>query len=84
MFLTAPVINLQQHKYLFSNLVDPGQLGDPLHVGGVHLVLEEPGGQVLPFVSRAAVDGQARLSVLVLTLLQLVCHFLAEDGKDTK
>lgn len=61
------------------HLLDPGNLDHPPHVGGVDLVLNEPGGQVLPLAGRAAVNGQSGLSVLVFTVLQLLSNLLKHD-----
>lgn len=59
-----------------QNSLDPGNLDHPPHVGGVHFVLNEPAGQVVPLAGRASVNGQARLGVLVLALLQVLGNFL--------
>lgn len=59
-----------------ENVLDPGNLNHPLEVWGVDSVLDEPAGQFGPLVGVAAVDGQTRLSVLVLGILQVTGYFL--------
>lgn len=54
-------------------------LNHPLHVWWVHLVLNEPFCQTFPFFRRASIDRQTWLSILVLTLLQVMGHLLKDD-----
>lgn len=58
------------------HLLYSGYLNHPPHVGRVHFVVNEPFCQAGPLIWRAAVDGEAGLCVLVLTLLQIVGYFL--------
>lgn len=39
-------------------------------------VLDEPAGELVPFSGVATVDGQTRLSILVLGILQVTSYFL--------
>lgn len=61
---------------MIENLLDPGYLNHPFQVWGVDSVLDEPGGELGPLVRVAAVDGQTRLSILVLSFLQVTGYFL--------
>lgn len=53
-----------------------GHLDHPAHVGRVHFVVNEPLGETVPFFWTGAVDGKPWFCMLVLTLLQIVGHFL--------
>lgn len=54
-----------------------GHLDKPAHVIRVDPMLDGPQGQLVPLVSGASIDGQAKLGVLVLALLQ-VAHYLLD------
>ena len=58
----------------------------PLEVWGVDSVLDEPAGERGPLGGLAAVDGQTRLGILVLGILQVARYFLVhtevESGSD--
>lgn len=66
------------------DVLDPGDLDHPRHVGAVDAVADEPGGEFSPLVGTAAVDGQAGLSVLVLGLHQVCTHFLQSEERSPK
>lgn len=55
-------------------------MNEPAYIIGVHTMFDGPLSQVIPFVSGAAVDGQAQLGVLVLALLQVKHHLLDTYG----
>lgn len=59
-------------------LLYPWHLNDPPHVWRVHFVVNEPLRQIVPLVRRAAIDGQAWLCMLILTLLQVMGHLLCK------
>lgn len=58
-----------------------GHLNDPPHVGRVYFVLNKPLRQAVPLLWRTSVDGQTWLCMLVLTLLQVMGHFLLKVRK---
>lgn len=60
----------------YENSLDPGYLDHPFEVGGEDSVLDEPAGELVPLGRVAAVDGQTRLSILVLGVLQVTGYFL--------
>lgn len=51
---------------------------EPAHVVRVDSVLDGPLGQLVPLVSRASVDGETQLLVLVFALLQVGHHLLVK------
>lgn len=51
-------------------------MNHPLEVGGEDSVLDKPAGELGPLVGVAAVDGQTRLGILVLGILQVAGYFL--------
>jgi len=51
-------------------------LNHPFEVRGEDSVLDEPAGELGPLGGVAAVDGQARLSILVLGVFQVIGYFL--------
>lgn len=58
------------------NVLDPGHLNHPFEVRGEDSVLDKPAGQFGPLIRVATVDGETRLSVLVLGILQVTGYFL--------
>lgn len=58
------------------NILDPGNLNHPFQVRGEDSVLDKPAGQFGPLIRVATVDGETRLSVLVLGILQVTGYFL--------
>lgn len=58
------------------NVLDPGHLNHPFEVWGEDSVLDEPAGQLVPLIGVATVDGQTRLSILILGILQVTGYFL--------
>lgn len=56
--------------------LDSGDLDHPAHVWRVHFVVNEPLGETVPLFWTGTVDGKPWLCMLVLTLLQIVGHFL--------
>lgn len=65
-------------------VLDPGDLDHPGHVAAVDAVTDEPGGQFVPLVRTAAVDGQAGLGVLVLGLHQVCTYLLRSQERSLK
>ena len=59
-----------------ENLLDPRHLNHPFKVRGEDSVLDEPAGELAPLIGLAAIDGQTRFSVLVLSILQVTGYFL--------
>lgn len=77
-FIYRDFVLNQKHEYdlrLWHSLYS-GHLNDPPHVWRMYFVMNEPLGQIFPLVRRASVDGQTWLRMLVLTLLQVMGHFL--------
>lgn len=66
------------------NVLDPGHLNHPFEVWGEDSVLDKPAGQLRPLIGVATVDGETRLSVLVLSILQVIGYFLVcmKGGSD--
>lgn len=65
------------HFFLrLSHLLYSWHLDHPPHVGRVHFMVNEPLCQVGPLIWRAAVDGEARLCMLVFALFQIMGYFL--------
>lgn len=66
------------------NVLDPGHLNHPFEVWGEDSVLDKPAGQLRPLIGVATVDGETRLGVLVLSILQVTGYFLVctRDGSD--
>lgn len=62
-------------------LLDPGDLDHPCHVGAVDAVLDKPGGEFAPLLRTAAIDGQTRLSVLVLGFHQVCTDLLQSQER---
>lgn len=58
------------------HLLYSGHLDHPPHVGRVDFMVNEPLCQVGPLIWRAAVDWEAGLCMLVLTLFQIMGYFL--------
>lgn len=75
----------KNHRKVFfdENLLDPGNLNHPFEVGGEDSVLDKPAGQFVPLVGVAAVDGETRLSVLVLGILQVTGYFLVHTDNES-
>lgn len=59
-----------------ENVLDPGHLNHPFEVWGEDSVLDKPAGQLRPLTGVATVDGETRLGVLVLSILQITGYFL--------
>lgn len=51
-------------------------MNHPLEIRGEHSVFVEPTSELGPFFRIAAIDGQTRLSILVLGILKVAGHFL--------
>lgn len=58
------------------DLLDPGYLNHPFEVWGEDSVLDKPARELVPLGGVGAVDGQTRLSVLVLGILQVTGDLL--------
>ncbi len=66
-----------------ENILDPGYLDHPLEVWGVDSVLDEPAGELVPLIGVATVDGQTRLRILILGILQVTGYFLVYTNVKT-
>ena len=62
-----------------GDILNPGHLDHPLEVGREDPVSDEPAGQLGPLGGVAAVDGQTRLRILVLSILQVAGYFLGHN-----
>lgn len=58
------------------HILDPGYLNHPFEVWREDSVLDEPAGQLVPLTGVGTIDGQTRLSILILGILQVTGYFL--------
>jgi len=73
--------NTEYVKNECSYLLYSGHLNDPAHVWRVHFVLNKPMGETFPLLWGTTIDGQSWFGMLVLALLQIMCHFLKETKR---
>lgn len=56
-------------------------LDEPANVIGKEFVVHDPGSELVPFIERSAIDGDAPLNHLVLARLKIRDDFLGDLGK---
>lgn len=61
-----------------ENLLDTGHLNHPFEVWWEDSVLDKPARQLVPLSRVAAIDGEARLGILVLGILKVTGYFLGQ------
>lgn len=63
-------------QQIIKDLLDSWNLNHPFEVWGEDSVLDKPTRELVPLIGVGAIDRQTRLSILILSILQVTGYFL--------
>ncbi|GMR32782.1 hypothetical protein PMAYCL1PPCAC_02977 [Pristionchus mayeri] len=75
------LVKVLDHVLRLVHIVESGYLDEPSDIGRPDIVVDGPVRQFVPLYLASTVDGETRLGLLVLGLLQIVQHLLYDFGK---